>query len=136
MSDRNEPVEVEVDRVVAETDRAIAITVEDDDDPIWIPKSQILDGSEVEGEGRQGNPPHPAVARGGEGACMKENGSPSSGPALVYATEAYRVLLVTRCPRTPGHEVQHGAMAVYCDLCLMQALARAFDAGFLKGRTG
>ena len=54
MKDRNELVEVEIDRVILETDRAIAITVEDDDDPIWIPKSQISEDSAVQGKGDKG----------------------------------------------------------------------------------
>lgn len=52
MSDRNEPFEVEVDRIEVETDKAIMFTKEGEE--FWIPKSKILPGSEVEGLGDSG----------------------------------------------------------------------------------
>ena len=53
-NDRFEPVEVEVEKVIAETDKAIGIIVDEDDEPTWIPKSQIADESEVQAKGDHG----------------------------------------------------------------------------------
>lgn len=47
MSDRNEPTEIEVDRVEVETDKAIMFS--NDGEVFWIPKKFILGDSEVTG---------------------------------------------------------------------------------------
>jgi hypothetical protein len=52
MSERDEPVEVEVDRVEVETDKAIMFSK--DGEEFWIPKSKISEDSEVEGLGDSG----------------------------------------------------------------------------------
>lgn len=52
MSDRNEPVEIAVTEVIAETDKAILCVVDDED--VWIPISQIDDASEVWEYGDEG----------------------------------------------------------------------------------
>jgi hypothetical protein len=45
VSNRNEPVEVEVTEVIAETDKAILCVI--DGEQVWIPTSQIDANSEV-----------------------------------------------------------------------------------------
>lgn len=45
--DRWEPVEIEGCWADAETDEAVLVTVYPQDKQVWIPKSQILDDSEV-----------------------------------------------------------------------------------------
>ncbi|HUI23280.1 MAG TPA: hypothetical protein VLY82_02690 [Nitrososphaerales archaeon] len=50
----NEPVSVEVELAIASTDQAILIRIEDGEEEIWIPKSQIHADSEVSEEGDSG----------------------------------------------------------------------------------
>ena len=52
--DRFEPIEVSVDVVLAETDKAIGFKDPGDDELTWIPKSQICDESEVNEKGDSG----------------------------------------------------------------------------------
>lgn len=48
--------------------------------------------------------------------------------AQIYAVEAYAELLKTICPGGTGHQGK-GAGAEYCDGCIAEAIARAFEAG-------
>jgi len=52
VSDQNEPVEVEVTEVIAQTDKAILCVIEGEH--VWIPTSQIKDESEVCEDGDSG----------------------------------------------------------------------------------
>lgn len=50
--DRYDLVEVEVDRVIRTTDKAVLCLIEDEE--IWLPWSQIDEGSEIESVGDSG----------------------------------------------------------------------------------
>ena len=52
-------------------------------------------------------------------------------PARAYAQRAYPALLEALCPGEPSHEANYPniVQAVYCDRCLEDALARAWQAG-------
>ncbi len=53
MSAEDLTVELEVDRVKRVTDKALLCVLETGDEE-WIPKSQIVDGSEIDGESEEG----------------------------------------------------------------------------------
>jgi hypothetical protein len=49
-------------------------------------------------------------------------------PARAYAAKAYSTLRNSICPGGTGHE-GNGASAEYCDACLADAIALAYEAG-------
>jgi hypothetical protein len=49
-------------------------------------------------------------------------------PARAYAAKAYSVLRHSTCPGGTGHE-GNGASAEYCNACIAEAIALAFEAG-------
>jgi hypothetical protein len=51
-SSRNEPVEFEVTNVLAATDLALLCVIEGQE--VWLPRSQLQDGTEVEDRGDSG----------------------------------------------------------------------------------
>jgi hypothetical protein len=59
-SEKNEPVDIDFDRIVHMTDKAILFKIEDDD--VWLPKSVIADVEDLE-DHDMGEPGHFSVPR-------------------------------------------------------------------------